>query len=256
MKKQRPILFSTRMINAVLSGKTITRRIIKDTAKQINVTEPAFAPEWEYVRCYDGTAKFWELHHATNEHYVKCPYGKPGDVLWVRESYTTLEPEHCEGMSKRFYYKASHDESNEGWRLECIKDGYPYRWKPSIHMPKQAARIFLEIVSVRAEKLHDISEEDILAEGVRIPATKEGNILFQMGGEHSAWNFMPEQWKVDQYVKNRGKEKYVHKDYDFLFAHFAELWCEINGFESWRSNPWVWVVEFKVLSTTGEPSNL
>src|SRR5688500_6041334 len=90
----------------------------------------------------------------------------PEDRLWVRETYTILEPEHCEGMSDRVYYRSDHHESNEEWRLEAISHGYSYQWKPSIFMRKNHSRIWLEVTDIRIEQLQMISRQDAAAEGM------------------------------------------------------------------------------------------
>jgi len=183
------------MVSAILAGnKTMTRRIVKPQFNQhLNL-------------CRDFIAEYSEGQ------LVKCPYGKTGDVLWVRESFTILEPEHCEGMSERFYYKAGHHESNEEWRLEEIENGYPYKWKPSIHMPKSACRIWLEITNIRVERLQVISGKDILSEGI-----DNGKSNPSMG----------KRWEAMQLIA------------------FMSLWSKINGPASWNANPWIWVIEFK-----------
>ena len=116
--KTRPILFSIPMIRAILSGtKTQTRRIVKSP---------------------------------------KCPYGQPGDLLWVREAWSKSDPQW--GLSVPYIYKADH--------LDPRGDAKPIKWKPSIHMPRAASRLTLEIVDIRIEQLQSISEQDAIAEGV------------------------------------------------------------------------------------------
>jgi hypothetical protein len=100
-----------------------------------------------------------------------------------------------------------------------------YKWKPSIHMPKEAARIWLEVTEVRVERLHDITEEDAIAEGVE---------------------------KLNNWWKDYTSDQDAY-DMQTAMCSFDSLWKKINGEESWNENPWVWVVSFKVLSTTGKP---
>lgn len=258
--KEHPIIFSTEMVKAILAGrKTMTRRIVKN---YVDSRPPR------------TTDVYFEDWHGKE---IKCPYGIHGDNLWVREAWKIVGWDFEDGEMTTeyraggkltdFYYDPEEDSM---WMLKQVeqmeaggiikkdpdneemflftKKYHPF--SPSIHMPKEAARIFLEVTNVRVERLHDISEADIVNEGVRVPCSENG-IMFKAGEENGAWQFMPEQWKLDRHIENRGKEKYVHKDFDFLFAHWAELWCEINGRYSWNENPWVWVIEFKVLSTTG-----
>lgn len=147
---------------------------------------------------------------------IKCPY-EVGDVLWVRETfYQTTAPE----LNGAFYYKAS---IAEGWNL---------KWKPSIFMPKQACRIFLKIKSIRVERLQDISEDDCKNEGVKLNISQNGQILFELGSENNALSFLDndsKKWNFPAIWK----------------AHWAELWCKINGRDSWNHNPFVWVYEFE-----------
>jgi hypothetical protein len=241
MRKEHPILFSTPMVQAILEGKkSITRRIIKipemspliDDWQIQTVSEgmggvPGDDDDFEIV---NGNAWIADL---------KCRYGKKDDILWVREKWGYLQNDPSNGLK----FRTEIDETAAGL----------YKWRPSIHMPKEAARIWLEVLSIKVERLHDISDADIISEGVRVPVSEEGGVLFKLGEENSAWRFMPEQWQIDRHVENRGKEKYTPTEHDLLFAHWAELWCEINGRESWDANPWLWVIEFKVLSTTGKP---
>jgi hypothetical protein len=174
--KERPILFSGPMVRAILQGrKTQTRRIVKG--------QPALWLNDSVMGQFI----------STDDHLISmCPYGKPGDRLWVRET-------HCK-YGGGFIYRADYG------NLTPISDGVGGPWKPSIHMPRAASRITLEIVSVRAELLHEITESDAIAEGCQcagVPAS----------------------------LTNRGA--------------FAKLWESINGPESWAANPWVWVVEFR-----------
>lgn len=225
------------MVKAILAGrKTMTRRIVKPRPDDDGLHNHTKFP----VSLQSDLEGWWGTVDDTGEsREFNCRYGNPGDHLWVRETWFLMQTDTGYDIPGRYRYKADKDYTTHE---VC---------KPSIHMPKEAARICLELANVKVERLHDISEEDILKEGVRVPCSDNG-IMFKAGEENGAWEFMPEQWKLDRHVTNRGKEKYVHKNFDFLFAHWAELWCEINGRESWNENPWVWVVEFKVLSTTGK----
>lgn len=146
---------------------------------------------------------------STLEAEAKCPYGKPGDLLWVRETYAYVD---FAGEENGYVYKASDPdwESMEGWR-----------WKPSIFMPKAAARIWERVTTIRAERLHDITLEDMKKEGLWFNAM-EGDT----------------------------------REYEAYFDHWADLWTSINGPDSWAANPWVWVIETEILSTTGKPQNL
>lgn len=193
MQKEIPILFSTPMVQAILAGKkTETRRILGS----------GFSFGYSYkTKSIRGARAFLSLdkcgEESWNDIIENCKYGKVGDVLWVRES-------HAKDFLDNFHYKAS----SETW---CGK------WKPSIHMPKAASRIWLLNEGVTAERLHDITEAGAIAEGV---------IPLLMSGGH---------------VLENAKTVY------------SQLWNRINGPESWNANPWVWVIKYKVLSTTGKP---
>jgi hypothetical protein len=190
--KDTPILFSTPMVQAILEGrKTMTRRVVNP--------QP---PHWTW-NLYPSDKLQTKLRDGK---YVNCPYGKPGDLLWVRESWRFAgggfdgKPDTSVMSPNDFIYKADED-----WNGP---------WKPSIHMPKSAARIWLEVTDVRVERLQEITETDAIAEGVRLEDSKK--------------------WFKHTHV-------------------FEELWQSINGPDSWEANPWVWVVSFKGLSTTGRP---
>ncbi|TMI67948.1 MAG: hypothetical protein E6H09_23520 [Bacteroidetes bacterium] len=236
MRKEHPILFSTPMVQAILEGKKAkTRRIIKH--------QPIIDQDSGFV--FDGKhRKQYDIHNWQERFIDDFAKWMPDDWLWVRETYSWDYKEYPERTEKFYYYKANTSDN-------FLASGE--KWKPSIFMPRVAARIFLEVTNVKVERLHDISDADIISEGVRVPVSEEGGVFFKLGVENSAYRFMPEQWQIDRHVENRGKEIYTPTEHDLLFAHWAELWCEINGRESWDANPWLWVIEFKVLSTTGKP---
>lgn len=146
---ERPILFSTPMVQAILDGrKTMTRRAIK---LPFNVPT-GFYPD-RYNKGEQWT--FWNNEGGSLLPYFKCPYGQVGDVLWVRETWSPL----VIGGGKNFdsiAYKANGDEPSS------------IGWKPSIFMPKSACRLKLRITSIRVERLNEISEKDAKKEGVEI----------------------------------------------------------------------------------------
>lgn len=137
-----------------------------------------------------------------------CPYGVPGDRLWVRETFGHFELNDSFKPGDRVFYRA------DG---ECLE---LQPWRPSIHMPRWASRITLEITAVRVERLHDISESDARAEG--ITPFNDGHGWHTEDGRHYAGT------AADAYLS---------------------LWASINGEASARANPWVWVIEFKKVST-------
>ena len=200
--KERPILFSAPMVRAILENrKTVTRRALK-------------MPHG-----------FWETS-ATGELMpipANCPYGKPGEQLWVRETWYC---DHFEVMRGPYLKPDDLDlgEAIDDGTLVYAADGLtPYEadqpiWKPSIHMPRWACRILLEITDVRVERLQDITEDQAKAEGVR---------LYTDHAELGDW------WHVE------GIETYSADPR----KSFELLWTSVGG--DWQANPWVWVVGFK-----------
>lgn len=202
--KEIPILFSTPMVKAILDGrKSQTRRIVK-------LPKGDYPNSWIGGKLENNIALFY---NSTNDRSadIKCPYGKPGDILWVRETYSVLEPEHIISGKRadRFVYKADMKTNEaEETRREYIKMGYPYQWKSSRFMPREACRIKLLIEDIGVEKLKDISDEDCQAEGLTAP-------------------FITDHPKGGWYVA------------------YKTLWESINGKGSWDANPFVWVIKFK-----------
>lgn len=207
--KQRPILFSTPMVQAIRKGtKTQTRRIV--TPQPTKGLHTFISPS-TVLDGSDRTTWIYSDKESSNCIEVKCKYGQPGDVLWVKETYSNLKVEFGYYM-----YKADSEEigmSEEDMKNHC----YQKKWKPSIFMPKSAARIWLKITNVRLEQLQDISRDDARAEGIeRDPCTDT-------------------QFK--NYVD--GTTTYNER------TSFYSLWESINGKESLASNPFVWVIEFE-----------
>jgi hypothetical protein len=212
MTRARPILMSTPMIHALLDGQKMqTRRIMK----------PQPTNEWA-----------WNPHSKTNPlDYSRevwdrfCPYGKPGDLLWVREkhSYAMVEA----GTSKRL-----HDSPPLYFADDPHWDGP--KWKPSIHMPRWASRLTLELMKVQVQRLHDITAEDARAEGLAC-VTKDDGKTFKYGlpdldgfpgCDNHGWAW--KDWHIDP------RQAY------------KKVWDDINGHGSWNQDPFVWVLSFKV----------
>lgn len=215
---ERQIPFQTDMVQAILEGrKTQTRR-----TKGLNHVDGG---QFERMGFIDADQDHYAAGIRTSSSFlklIKSPYGKPGDLLWVRESFgrPALDDELA---SDPFLYKA--DYLVPEWVKSSLSSN---NWKPSIHMPKDAARIWLMVEDVRVERLQDISEEDAIAEGIEY-AHKDDFRFFK-------------DYTGRKYHLVRGGES------------FETLWISINGKESWDSNPWVWVVKFRMLSKTGRPS--
>lgn len=203
--KERPILFSAPMVRALLDGsKTQTRRACKPQPPKMfcsgDVAAITNGTRWAFSRMPDRIA-----HPPGLEPGILCPYGQPGDRLWVRENFMDLQGTGVEhrpdpnGPLHRYAYRADTPPGSHG---DEARKEYRLKWKPSIHMPRNACRITLEVTGVRVERLRDISETDALAEG------------------------------IDQ-------------DTCAPVAVYRDLWESINGYASWDLNPWVWAVEFK-----------
>lgn len=175
--KETPIIFSTPMVQAILEGrKTQTRRIVKGKALEW-LAPGMFTPE----------------SVSDPDNYL-CPYGQPGDLLWVRETFCA--DYYDDGI---YVYKSL-------WNSASSAIVPQPKWKPSIHMPKSAARIWLRIAGVRIERLQDISEADAISEGIEI-------------------------------IEDGMCEDPI--------TSFKLLWESIHGNESWDSNAWVYVITFE-----------
>ncbi|CAI2141213.1 ASCH domain-containing protein [Serratia marcescens] len=217
--KERPVIFNSEMVRAILNGrKTQTRRALNWKRQ----------PYTEMAERDDGSLWPWaEDGERGGDIWFSCPFGEVGDRLWVREAYqgplfnfdqmeAYLEdtskferPEFCE-------YRADGGKTPEYYDAD---DNLRYGWKPSIHMPRWASRITLEITAVRVERLQGISEEDAKAEGVK-----------------PAGDMLPDY--PDTFLTPKG-------DFATAKVAFQRLWQSIYGAESWRANPWVWVIEFR-----------
>jgi len=247
---ERPILFSTPMVQALLDGrKTMTRRIEKEIEP-----ESKFLPEFKFSGfTFIEPDQFEKPDNEKIASVISCRYGQPGDVLWVREKFAcTLgkyEPETTYSYFADSFHWSFFPEDKSNGETSCQWHdpdlAKEVKWKPSIHMPKAAARIWLQVEEIRVERLQDISEEDMISEGLLIPTFPNGHPAYALGNKNSAVSFLPEECFSAPGPPPTKKQ--------ILFAFWAELWCKINGRESWDANPWVWVVKFKTLSTTGKP---
>ena len=208
----KPILFNTDMVKAILQGrKTQTRRIVKPHYHKnecgYNVVTNAHTGAFCYIEYYD-----W--NERPTERYLEPPY-YPGDILWVRETWCNLPVSpggHTRLMRGRYYYKADvPDIRPDGWRG---------KWKPSIHMPKEAARLFISVKKIRCEKLNDISDDDILAEGVLPSLVTTGE-------------------PITDSALTAGRRMAFRKLWDSTIPK------EKLVFNGWAANPRVWVFEFR-----------
>lgn len=202
---ERGMIFNSEMVRAILEGrKTQTRRPVKFPVHDKNLgCELA------------GNELAGELSAGN---YLNSAFGKPGDRIWVREAFRV----HSRATDvATLVYKASERNSwtEQTHRVPvavCNKPATPEKLTPSLHMPRWASRILLEITDVRVERLNAISQEDAQAEGMELTG-----------------------WRPTYSDPDSGGE--VMTPYD----NFAELWSSIYGDESWKANPWVWVIEFK-----------
>lgn len=214
----KPILFSGPMVRGILDGrKTQTRRVVRF---RLDAGEELIHPLPRSVEfAADLGMLYWT--HGGQKRVTPCPYGVPGDLLWVRETWCPVEDEGDRWVDYRATprYAAEHP---AGWE-NAPQDPEALKWKPSIHMPRWASRIALEVTNVRVERLQEITEEDARAEGVQ-PA-----------------------------VMVHARPGYPPVTEQLYGAAFEILWNRINGKRApWTLNPYVWVVEFKRLAATDE----
>ena len=220
----KPILFNTEMVRAILDGrKTCTRRICKD-ANEYTV------PDMEF---YNADKRTYAVHNFADKEHMEqlstaertCPIC-PGDILYVRETvwqkigyYLDIDGDTKPSWYNEFKYVASDEKPETGWNYSWAK-------RPSIHMPKEAARIWLKVTDVRVERLREITPKDSENEGV-------GNLFYE---------------DIGYSEKNYGTE--VDPEYGIAKEQFAWLWestikkSDIDRY-GWDANPWVWVIEFE-----------
>ena len=202
----KPILFNTTMVRAILDGrKTVTRRVIKDDmlTKIDQWGYSAFTPKGS-ISC-----RGWREDGKYRERFFKLPYSV-GDILYVRETWNALRIGNAKSGIKTFYwYKADTDDENPD-----------DKWRPSIHMPKEAARLFLRVTNIRVEKLQDMTIDDANKEGISLSflrAVTEGN-----GSTTEDYSLETFETIWDSTIKKRDIAKY-----------------------GWFANPYVWVIEFE-----------
>ncbi len=221
---ERGMIFNAEMVRAILDGrKTQTRRVMKpqpadDIARGVFPNPDTFG--WK--------SSLKHKHGSITAHF--CPFGKPGDRIWVRETWA----EAGAGAPNLKLYRANYP-AHVPSRYENVPPAEEIRWTPSIHMPRWASRILLEITDVRVERLNSISDADCIAEGI-IPVPKDRD------DDHQFWR--------DYHLSGDGTFC-VHSPRE----SFESLWKSVRGksFEqeedtgpgSWQANPWVWVIEFK-----------
>lgn len=218
--KERPILFGGPLVRAILEGrKTQTRRVVRDT---------------DHWSCLTGDCPHDRQSDCNKFMAANCPYGVPGDTLWVRETWRAEElPDGLDGVryaaDGAFVPIANTVEAADAWTEAYANGKHGERWRPSIFMPRWASRLTLLVKSVRVERLQDITNEDARAEG--IPCGDE------------AWH------SVDGVAQFRDRFGWYWNGMRHNAPKFAFRagWDTINGKRApWASNPWVWAVEFEV----------
>lgn len=216
MVKERPIIFSGPMIRAILEDrKTHTRRVVNWPIKTKSDGGKIRLFPRNDERNIDEINWLLQQRSSYPLRKIITPYGQPGDRLWVRETFG-IEPERYVQPSLNTPYGGRFEE--EVFYRADDPNLPGMKWKPSIHMPKKYARLWLEIIDIRVERVQDISEEDAGCEGVETATPQEAT-----GARYK--------------------------------PAFRDLWDSINGKKPsclWDENPWVWVVEFKRVDETGE----
>lgn len=246
--KETPIIYKPRSVRTTLDGiKTQTRRIMNPQPLGSFV---GYTDDLGYPASRGNFYAGFQREGAISAGYEKCPYGAPGDLLWVKEPWRPREwgqdgddwvIEYKDGQTQHIghLYEQHNDvhgeKTQEFWNKICDelngkgvyteKDSVMYpegvhkylSWRSPLFMPKRAARLWLHITDMRVERVQDISRWDINAEGC------------------------PHRIESDSGLPEN------------QLAWFMETWSEINGKGSWDANPWVWVIEFEVISTTGRP---
>lgn len=218
--KERPILFSAQMVRAILEGrKSMTRRVVKlNLSGRIQSAGLQFHPEDRL---------------AVNG----CPYGVPGDHLWVKETHSVVYSGFADGKVNDIRYKADDPD-------------YPYGWTPSIFMPRWASRITLEITDVRVERLQEITEEDAINEGLHVqmgeglgrgPGFKWNGPGYHDYVSRGSWGPTYHVLHGETCCCDEGQRLHLTP----AKCAFRILWQSINGKKyPWDSNPWVWVLSF------------
>lgn len=230
--KERPVIMTGESVRAILDGrKTQTRRVVKPQPDSPCVLAPDIAWIAGRATC------IWPAPYVLDDgsrpdHHATCRHGKPGDRLWVKETWALVKPQYDHEFPN---YVDGFEEwagpipmrCPPGWTLilKSLWNGYEYEtaeergfsWRPSLFMPRWASRLTLEITEVRVQRLHEITEEDAKAEGVE-------------------WNSGP-----------------LRMGHTHPISAFKASWDEINGKKRpWSSNPWIWAISFRKVEPEGD----
>lgn len=209
MPKYIPLLCSTPVVEALIAKRKTKTRRTTDLDKVNECPDDWSFHAMELNFKEKNCAVFYRNSTPLEKYIIPCRYGNVGDVIWVRECFQQRSEKAMLLGFEKYYYKA-------GWN-GCTEAG----WKPSLFMPKAACRFFLQVKSIKAERLNDISDQDAIAEGI-----EQLHSLF-------------------------GYKNYLNKPFastpNAIYS-FQTLWQSINGKDSWNKNPWVWVIEFEQIS--------
>ena len=231
----KPILFNTEMVRAILEGKkTVTRRVIKGASSRIHIfrfldleTDPDICSLNKWGDEVPKTVKGLYAEFEADDSYpidfpmFKSPY-QVGDILYIRETWREY--------NGKYFFKANEPKEYDDYKTTP-------KWKPSIHMPKEAARIFLKVTDVRVERLQDMTEDDVCFEGAE-------NLICSC--EHMDYSVVPPEPCFNTY--NTCKDCIINHSYQELFGE--QVWNQTIKRKDldrygWKANPWVWVIEFE-----------
>lgn len=237
--KDRPIPMHARSIRGILENRKVQTRRLNGLAT-VNDEHP---DQWTLDKLHVVNARTVAVFRNRNVEWIKtapCPYGQPGDGLWVRESFyiddyrvpevgsIKVKPEFDKDA---MYYRADGECCDQIPECQCADTGKP-RWRNARFMPRWASRLTLEITDIRVERVQDISIEDIKAEGVQIPVSPEGRVLLNISTDNKPPCRMyddPQNATLD----------------DYFIGNFAMLWDETNGKGAWSRNDWCWCISFR-----------
>lgn len=236
-QQSKPIIFSAPMIRVILSGqKTQTRRLVKGSINSRLESENKLTADYPLSSCssLDNRIATFRIQNSVDSYTtesIPCPYGISGDVLWVRETWAKDVP-GCESQGG-YAYRADHSTGNDG--------PLDIKWKPSIHMPRAASRISLRITDIGVERLQQISEDDVISEGL-VRLSKDGGTTYKFGITDVDGLPGGVGWEWQQWQQSPQKA-------------FQHLWNSIHTDLDWDANPWVWVISFEIYSLKNHEHN-
>jgi hypothetical protein len=219
MPSARPILFTGAMVRALIDGtKTQTRRLVREQGRLRAGRGDDGQPATEYLNQW-GSWQPW----VTNAKTMRCPYGQPGELLWVRETWAVSSI--YDGVRPR-------DVPRFGVRYAATGERRGIKNRPNIFMPRWASRLTLRLTGIRAQRLHDIGEADALAEGIEHAIRPFGD-----------WKLIDGIWDASLKALQTGEQREPPPR-----IKYAHLWNTINAADGirWADNPWVWALTFTV----------